>query len=152
MLMKIKEVKVLSSNKPKMFLFFNIVYVTSEYLTVASDNCLESALKHEGGHLLYRKVAGAYTVLLLILSYLCFYLLPMVVCGVIFPVVYLLYCWFLRRGEFFADRYSLTYTTSEGLREMLLIEHKQQDNWLSYCFYALRWHPAYYKRLENLGL
>lgn len=152
--MNLKEIKVYSySNKSKMFLLFGRIHVTSSYLSNISDEGLASAIMHEIGHSLRLKKNIGFIIFMGLVT-VCFNLIlhPIIFYGVFAPFLYLVFCWFTRRGEFFADIYSLTYTSSQGIREVLLIEHRNLDNKLANLFYVFRWHPVYWQRLENLGL
>lgn len=132
------KIKVISHSRPTMFLWFGRVYVTSEYLTVASDRCLLAALSHELGHKQQYKVMLAITLITIAIFIQLFLLLPQVL-FFSFPLVYLWFCFLCRLGEYHADKYALECTNLESMREMLQIEGSRMDTRLSMLFYLFRW-------------
>jgi len=147
-----EELKVYSSNRPTMFLWVDQIYITSEYLTVTSNNCLRSALMHEYGHLKQRRIMFALTVVSLVVFLQLVLLLPVNFLLVWTPCTYLWFCYLCRLGEYHSDEYSLRHTSVSGVTEMLSGEGSRLDTRLSMMFYPFKWHPSTKKRLNNLGL
>ena len=143
------DLKVITHARPTMFLFFNRIYVTSEYLTVTSDACLESAIWHEYGHKEQFKFMFCITLISMVI-FLQLVLMLSSLGFLVLPFFYLLVCWFCRLGEYHSDVFSLKHTTLEGVLEMLQGEGSRLDTRLSMLFYPLRWHPCSSRRINNI--
>ncbi len=146
------ELKVIPSKRPTMFLWLRQIFVTSEFLAVTSNECLQSAIWHEYGHVQQRMTMLALvsvSVSIIFLSMLIFELELFIFLLVGF---YLWCCFLSRLGEYGADSFALRNTTKEGVKELLIGEGSRLDSKLSMLFYPLRFHPSAERRLKILGL
>ena len=144
--------KVVASCRPTMYLSFNRIFVTSTYLTVTSDECLQSAIWHEYGHIKQRKTMIAIILVSLAIATLSMLILEIEAFLFLAVGFYIWCCYVSRLGEYKSDEYALKHSSITRMYEMLSGEGSRLDTRLAQCFYLLRWHPSTKKRLHNLGL
>ena len=82
---------------------FSQIYVTNEYLSITTDQCLQSAIMHEYGHLKQRRVMVAIILISLVVFLQLVLLLPVNLLLVWTPCTYLWFCYLCRLGEYHAD-------------------------------------------------
>jgi len=132
-----------------MFVFFNTIYATNEYMINTSDKHLNSAIQHELGHKHYFPFMFIMFILLVLTISITFLLIPISI-FILLPFSYLMFCYLCRIGEYMADVYALEKTSMEGMIELLIDEGKRLDTPLSNWFYLLRFHPNSEKRIKRL--
>jgi len=143
------KIKVVAKEKPFMYILGDTIHTSYGYLSSTSDNHLQASINHEIGHTVFEKWQllflfsfGASWVMLSLLVHDMFLFVWM---------VYLVFCWVARFGEYRADEFALMLDPT-GVDELLMAEGRRMDCWwIDYSpVYFLRWHPNFERRKKRL--
>ena len=144
------NLRVLPNQRKTAFVSFRVWYLCNGYLEVISNEGLDAAYWHELGHMTRRSLMALYAFFLFVVGAIGLLFLPVILFPGFLLMLYLCACYFLRQGEYEADRYSLEHSTPEGVMDMLQIEGERLDLWYAQLFYPFRWHPCYSRRVHYL--
>ena len=152
------NVKVVPTEKQKMFIFKNTITVTYGLLGNTTDTELQSAIYHELGHnsqlktmfLLMFSFSFMYTILLFFFNLIYFTLFNTLINWMFYFLSFILFyvfcCWFTRLGEYHADRYALKHTNLKNMKEFIYSLNHETFS----IFYLFRWHPSNKRRIKYL--
>jgi len=144
-------IKTIPSIKPIMFISFNTIYISYNYLSITTDRCLQAGIYHELGHrdhVLFRKMFAILFIYMTI--FVPLFLVSKSTILFLIPFSYVFFCWVARLREFHADLYAFRHTDLDSMREFLMGEGSRMDTKLLRVFFLFRWHPNSAKRYSFL--